>query len=153
MNATALIGALAVLTPVFAQAGIGTSGGVQCWNKEQDEISVSCNIQQAGDGGGAGSCVISTFRGGWKGLRTSWVLEGSIRSIGGSHPIANKEKSLAYDYAPGEFGCAISAPPGRSYTVGDCTVDKKTLAKTCIVNIQSEGSNRYYTATAIAKPY
>ena len=101
----------------------------------------------------AGSCLISTFLGGWKGTRTSWALEGHIRPIGGSHPIANREKALAYTYAPGDFGCAISPPLGYTYTVGDCTIDKKTAAKTCILNMQSEGSNKYYEATAVAKPY
>jgi hypothetical protein len=153
MNMTTVVGVLAVLTPALAHAGIGTSEGVQCWNKEQDEISVSCSVQKTSDGGSAGSCMISTFLGGWKGTRTNWALDGRVRPIGGSHPIANKEKGLAYTYAPGEFGCAISPPLGYTYTVGDCTIDKKTAIKTCILNMQSEGSNKYYEATAVAKPY
>ena len=111
MNANTVVGALPLLLlPVLAHAGIGTNGVVQCWNKAEDEISVSCNIEQASDGGGAGSCIVSTFPGGWKGPRLNWVLEGRIRLIGGSHPITKKEKSLSYAYAQGEFGCAISPP-------------------------------------------
>jgi hypothetical protein len=142
-----------LISPVLAHAGSGTNGVVHCWNKEQDEISLSCNIKQAGDGSGAGSCVVSTFRGGWKGPRVNWILEGHIKPLGGSHPIAKKEKSLSYAYSPGEFGCAISPPPGYTYTVGDCTIDENSAAEKCTVNIQSEGSNKYYQATAVAKPY
>jgi hypothetical protein len=141
-----------LLMPGLAQAGIGTNGVVQCWNKKEDEISVSCNIKQASDGGGEGYCIVSTFREGWGGPQVNWILEGRIRLIGGSHPIAKKEKSLSYAYSPGEFGCVISPPPGYTYTAGDCAIDKDSAAKRCIVSMQSAGSNRYYEATILATP-
>lgn len=153
MNTNIVVGVLPLLLmPVLAHAGIGTNGVVQCWNKQEDEISVECDIKQTSDGGGAGSCIVTTFPGGWKGPRINWVLEGRIKLIGGSHPITKKEKSLSYAYSPGEFGCAISPPPGYTYTVGDCTIDKQSAAKICIINMQSQGSNRYYEATTLAKP-
>jgi hypothetical protein len=153
MHANIVVGALPfLLMPGLAHAGIGTNGVVQCWNKDEDKISVSCDVKQASDGGGAGYCIVSTFPGGWNGPRINWILEGHIRLIGGSHPITKKEKSLSYAYSPGDFGCAISPPLGYTYTVGDCTIDKQSAVKSCIVNMQFDGENRYYEATTLARP-
>ena len=143
---------VALLTcPVLAYAGLSTNGGVQCWNNEADAISVSCDISRTSDGGADGSCVISTFLGGWKGARTDWLLEGHVEPFDGSHTIDKREKSLNYSFAPGAFGCAISPPLGYTYTVGDCSMNG--AVKTCVVSTQVDGSNKYFHATTSARPY
>ena len=138
------------LPPVLAYAGLSTDGVVQCWNKDEDEISLSCNITRTREGGAEGSCIVSTYLGGWKGPRTDWLLQGRVEPIGGSHSIAKKEKSLSYYYVPGAFGCAISPPPGYTYIVGDCTMNG--VVKTCVVGTQVDGANKYFHAITSVRP-
>jgi hypothetical protein len=151
MKAVAACLAALLSWPVAAAAGLSTDSVVQCWNGEQDAISVTCNISHTTDGGAGGYCIVSTYLGGWKGARTDWLLEGRVEPFGGSHPIDKKEKGLAYSYAPGAFGCAISPPLGATYTVGDCTM--KGAVKTCVVATEVDGSNRYFRATTSTRPY
>src|SRR5262249_42741016 len=134
-----MAGLVALLfVPLPARAGLSTDGVVQCWNKEEDAISVSCNIRRTTDGGAEGDCIVSTYLGGRNGARTDWLLEGHVEPLGGSHSIATREKSLFYSSVPGAFGCAISPPLGYSYTVGDCAMDG--TVKTCVVRTQVDGS-------------
>src|SRR4051812_19154003 len=86
--------AVLFLAPALVHAGLSTDGVVQCWNQQEDAISVSCNISQRSNGGAEGYCIVSTYRGGWKGSRSDWLLEGRVEPIGGSHSIVTKEKSL-----------------------------------------------------------
>ena len=149
---TVAAGVVALLSsPLIAYAGLSTNSGVQCWNKGEDAISVSCNISHASDGSANGYCIVSTYLGGRTGTRTDWLLEGHVEPFGGSHPIDKKEKSLSYSYAPGAFGCAIGAPLGYTYTVGDCTVNG--AVQTCVVAAQVDGSNKYFHAITSARPY
>ncbi len=138
-------------SPLLAHAGLSTDSVVQCWNKGEDAISISCNITHTSDGGANGHCIVSTYLGGRQGARTDWLLEGHVQPISGSHPIDKKEEGLSYSYAPGAFGCAISPPPGYTYTVGDCTMNG--AVKTCVVGTEVDGSNRYFHATTSARPY
>jgi hypothetical protein len=104
---TVAAGVLALLScPVIANAGLATSSVVQCWNKEEDAISVSCNISHTDDGGANGYCIVSSYLGGRKGT--------DVERFDGSHPIDKKATSLSYSYAPGAFGCEIS--PRLGYT-------------------------------------
>src|SRR5579871_23448 len=145
------VAVMAFLTcPAIASTGLSTDSGIQCWNGEADAISVSCSISHTGDGHADGSCVVSTYVGGWKGARTDWLLEGRVEPYDGSHPIDRKEKSLSYTYEPGAFGCAISPPLGYTYVVGDCRVNG--VAKTCVISTQVDGSNKYFRATTSARP-
>jgi hypothetical protein len=151
MKPVALSVVALLFSPAPVLAGLATDSVVQCWNKQEDEISLTCNIVETTDGGRRGACLVSTYLGGWKGVRADWVLEGRIEAVGGSHSIVKKEKSLLYDFAPGAFGCVISPPPGYTYAIGDC--EMKGAVKTCFISTQVDGSNKYFHVTAAARPY
>jgi hypothetical protein len=71
-----------------------------------------------------------------------------MKPWGGIHPIHKPVHSLRIRYDRGRFSCSFTPP--EEYSVGDCTIGPTN--GTCTVLKSSNGSNRYFRASASARP-
>jgi hypothetical protein len=141
-----LVVALLFFSPSAALASSSASvGPITCWTPDATIEMVDCSSQSTADGGAAGHCTIITTP---DGKRTVTKVDGILKAWGGIHPIHKPVHSLRIKYDRGRFSCAFT--PSEDYSVGDCMIGP--ASGSCTVLKTSNGSNRYFRASATARP-
>ena len=131
-------------SPALASSSASV-GPITCWTPDSTIEMVDCASQSTADGGAAGHCTVITAP---DGKRTVTKVDGIMKAWGGIHPIHNPVHSLRIKYDRGRFSCAFT--PSENYSVGDCMIGP--TSGSCTVLKTTNGSNRYFKASAIARP-
>ena len=136
---------LLLMSPSAALAASASVGPITCWTPDSTIDMVDCTSQSNPDGGANGHCTIITAP---DGKRTVTKVDGVMKPWGGIHPIHKQVRSLKFHYDRGRFTCAFT--PSEEYTVGDCVIG--AAGGSCSVVKSVNGSNRYFKASATARP-
>jgi hypothetical protein len=144
---SATLGLIAfLLVPSAALAASASVGPLACWTPLDGIEMVGCESQSTPDGGAVGHCTIITTTA--EGKRAVTKVDGNVKPWGGIHPIHKPETSLKFRYEKGRLTCSFT--PSGEYRVGDCVFGP--ASGSCTVLKTTNGSNRYFKATATARP-
>jgi len=136
---------LLLLSASTAWASSASVGPLTCWTTDGTIEMVDCSSQSNPDGGAVGRCTIITAP---DGRRMVTRVDGVMKPWGGIHPIHRPVRSLKIKYDRGHFSCSFT--PSEEYTVGDCAIG--AAGGSCTVMKSMNGSNRYFKASATARP-
>jgi len=137
--------ATAVIVGSATVASSASLGPVTCRSMSGTLVMRDCAAKTTEDGGGFGRCTIITT--GSDGKRIVTKIDVRLRPWGGVHPIQKPQRSLQLTYRGDKFVCSFT--PSAGYTVGDCVV--RSDGGTCTVVKTTNGSNRYFKASATAR--